>query len=197
MKVLNVFAHADDEVIFGWPYTFESCENHLLTISSHKDREVKHPLYSVASELGISDVRFLDIDTNFSLLPRRYVDIKFLDAVYIIKSELDIAISEVKPDFIFTHNPYGEYGHPDHRLIFDIVARTNYPIRYTDILEEGYCHLGGKPKYMDVFFKNKVGHRKLDYELFEKCREIYKSYNSWTWKDNVSRECNIYESNSR
>ena len=50
-------------------------------------------------------------------------------------------------DFVFTHNPMGEYGHIDHKMIFELMYnRVDKPLLITDLLQSGEQATGGEVK---------------------------------------------------
>ncbi len=85
-------------------------------------------------------------------------------------------------DCVFTHNPWGEYGHPDHAQVFRAVDAIrgrqgfellvdDYRTRYTDDLREQLLP-GFTDDVLDVA---------IDHALCETVRDAYIARGIWTW----------------
>jgi len=125
VKVLMVMAHCDDEVVFGWPM-LQSKEYEIeLLVCSHKADRKKRCL-DMCNHLQIK-ANVLDFPCGFySMETKDSTRKKFLE--HIIRE-----VSKKEFDFIFTHNPWGEYGHDDHRLLSAILFQKYTNIITTDI----------------------------------------------------------------
>lgn len=144
-----VLAHPDDEVIFGWPVFFGPYERKLVICSSDENNPKRqwcaHRKNALKEVCEHENVEFecLPHDSGFySITGRKGKLAAFCDDV---ASRL-----EGDHDVVFTHNPVGEYGHADHKLLFDIViSRSNKPVWYTDIcVKTGWPGSGEIPKRM-------------------------------------------------
>ena len=82
------------------------------------------------------------------------------------------------------------------KILFNMTTQVcDSPILITDIKIESNW-----PLYQDdskaierLYYKNKVGNFRLNEELFLYCKELYKQAGVWTWKRDISKECNVYE----
>lgn len=206
MKILAVLAHPDDEVIFGWPIIQQLKGNDIYLITAGHNRN-KYPkaeeaLKQVCLVNDIFLVQGNRAETNFYRLPPRYADFTlpmFNDAT---TSMIAMALSQFQPDYIFTHNPMGEYGHGDHKLLFNLVASFDYPVLTTDICFYNKCHnsYNSMPRiYRDYMYeparkKTTPIHCVLDIDWYERMKMIYEQHNSWSWGGHEPiRECNLYK----
>ena len=105
---LMIIAHPDDELIFGGVeliYYGEDYKVVCVTNPKNKDRVLEFE--KVMKRLKICSWEMLD-----------YKDTLYPTQTYY---KLDDIINSRKWDKIVTHNPVGEYGHPQHKLIHDRV----------------------------------------------------------------------------
>lgn len=173
-KVLCVFSHPDDELIFGWPiFQEKQIEKHLICVVGGEKR--LKSLNSVSKELGFT-WECLDIEDMQVEKHKEQID-----------KYLTLSIMKFNPDFIFTHNPYGEYNHPDHKVVFETVFNNNFAknIIITNLL---YSIKSSKWDRISLIPNEYLKY----YEYFlckcfdnKKCSElsyIYKKNNVWTWK---------------
>ena len=175
-----VMAHPDDEVIFGWPVLKET--NKILICSSDLDnpkrmwcKNRKIALMEVCSELGIK-YECLNYNSEFYRLPTRDETLK----------RMANDIQRRVGDKVFTHNPWGEYGHIDHIIINQIV-----PGHCSDILIDSNW-LPVRRHGLGRLIKK----AEWDEAIYQKLKKIYVRHGCWTWNREPVREANIYENNN-
>jgi len=214
-KALMVMAHPDDEVIFGWPIFFdENIEKTLLICSTDRKNPERqwcaHRVNVLANICQEENVLLYGIDNNSSFYrtaTRRPPGVPQTiegDASAPYRSMNQLIINTVLEmeddyDFIFTHNPYGEYGHVDHILLFDLMLKNvNIPIVFTDIIQlsnwAGYETEKCKESISwKIYYNNKISEHVINEEKYEKYKKIYEKYNCWTWDRETVKKCNLYE----
>ena len=204
MKILTILAHPDDEILWGWPVMQLPGKKYLVTIASNNERYGKNAI-EAAKEFCIQNntafYRSLFTDTNFYRLPLRSdIAPTLVDMKEYIDRFLLAVLRSLKPDIVFTHNPFGEYGHGDHKLVFDLVCRQSYisKIWFTDICLWNKSHISSEniPAYIwNAFYKDaKVGDKSiLDDKWFEANKKIYTDRKAWSWNNPIAKECKIYE----
>lgn len=113
---LMIVAHPDDELIWGGKEIIED-DYVVVCLTCGKNRvrnkEFKHVLSVTKDEyvfLNFKDERFMDIDHE-----NRKIDN--------LDKELKRIINCKDWKKIVTHNPEGEYGHPQHKLVNRIVTK--------------------------------------------------------------------------
>ena len=196
MKVLMVLAHADDELIFGWPILQDkSIEKEILICSSDLNNPErkwcshrKEVLFSICKELNIN-CSCLDYNSAFYKVNARDESLKRLC--------LDIKdnIKKFDFDYIFTHNPMGEYGMMDHILVNHIVMSMNIPIMFTDIyLTNNWSHYNEIPqRFKNLYYQNHISNHKLDINFYNRVKNIYMNSKVWTWNQEPIKQCGVYE----
>ena len=172
-------AHPDDEVIFGWPVLHQTEKIIILSTDRFNPKrpfcvERQTALEDVCAELKIPYESYPN-DSEFYRLPTR-----------------DESLKQMFPDInigwggqVFTHNPWGEYGHIDHILVNQVYGRGAH---CSDILIDSNwlpIHRHGLGR--------KICTAKWDEALYRKLEEIYRAYNVWTWNRPPVKEASIYE----
>ena len=173
-------AHPDDEIIFGWPVIKETnkiliCSSDYYNPSREWCKNRKFALEEVCKELNI-EFECLDYDSEFYRLPTRDETLK----------KMAEDVRRRVTDKVFTHNPWGEYGHLDHIIIGQIVKG-----HCSDILIESNW-LPVRKHGLGKFVKKAV----WDQELYDKIKSIYVKHNCWTWDREPVKEANIYENSN-
>ncbi len=142
-----VVAHADDEIIFGFPVIKEAKK--IVCFSLPKNHSLD-ALMEVRDLLGVELV-------SLGRKPRTPLDPR------------DI-LKHVDGD-VYTHNEWGEYGHPDHVRLNHIMRNSDKEV-YTNDIAIGIDKVSQGDIIKEV---------KNDLELYQKIKNIYDKYNAWTW----------------
>lgn len=92
----------------------------------------------------------------------------------------------LKPDMnVFTHNPWGEYGHEDHIQVFRVVDRLRREIGFRQWMTN-YCTERSLPLAMR-YFDNKIREHiqlPVDTGYTEQVADVFRRNGCWTWADN-------------
>ena len=184
-----IVAHPDDEIIFGFG-VIKQAKRIICCVSDgnqdlpkctswHRSWMYRQAaLEEVGKLLGIEIIN-LCYNSEFSRLPSEEIT-KLTDKISaLIKDE----------EVIFTHNAWGEYGHPDHILVHDIIKKTGKKILTTDIMLDSDFTGFRKYKILEPEICQVVTN---DQELHLKCQSIYKKYKCWTWGNNIIESTKIY-----
>lgn len=200
-KVLGIFCHPDDEILAGWPvFQLNAYERYLMICCDdfyRKGPSRREALRRVCKQEGITLIRTLSENNNFYSLPTRRAAGLLTDSINRIIGAMERCIRNIKPDYIITHNPVGEYGHGSHRLLFELVSQNIFAenILITDICEESnHRSHNGIPKFVyDTVYKDKlIGIKHLDSDFYNRCKEVYDKYQAWTWSKEPVSECGLY-----
>ena len=197
-SVTMVMAHPDDEILWGWPVFFDkSYDVEILMCSSdanNPEREwCKHrkkPLEELCETYQVP-LTCLDYNSGFYKTASRQSDPPLISDIY-----YDIAkrVSEIKTDYIFSHNPLGEYGHFDHRLLFNIcLENSNVPILITDMsMKTNWPSYYEIPNNLKMFYQRKLYDTKIPIEEYERARKLYLDAGVWTWSRGHIDSCQVF-----
>lgn len=187
-NITYLIAHPDDEVIFGSVLLSRAkkiicCSSDLNNPERQWCKDRKLALQEIG-KLFEAEIICLDYNSEFYRLPTRSGELnKLVDTVLELIN---------KEEFIFTHNPWGEYGHLDHILVHQIARASGRLLAWTDIcLEAGWWNC--RPNLIG----EKVESCEVDSVVYNKCKKIYDKYGCWTWSKESVWRFNIYESHQR
>lgn len=175
-----LIAHPDDELIFCWPVLKDAKK--IVCASSDKNnpqrqwcRERRTCLEEVGRLIG-SEVVCLDYDSEFYRLPHRTGELKRLAA---------LLLAEIAGP-VFTHNPWGEYGHMDHILLHQIACQSGREVWCSDTaIEVDWLPIRRKSTGFPLAYR--------DAELFAELRAAYDAKGCWTWSFDVPNECGVFQ----
>lgn len=188
-----LMAHCDDEIICGWPiFQNKNIKKKIIIVSSDLKNNQRlwcsHRKF-VFRELCKSfeiEQECMDYDSEFSI---NIKEKKLLE-----KNIIDI-LEKDKFDFIYTHNFFGEYFHPDHIFLFNLIIQkyknkiiisdidyTNTKNRFEK--KNKIINQNEKIKY----FNKKILNVDLNSNIFINVREYYKSFNVWTWRNDLTQK---------
>ena len=89
------------------------------------------------------------------------------------------------PDMnVFTHNPWGEYGHEEHVQLFRVLDRLRSQIGFK-LWMSNYCTNRSLPLAMRYFPASSAPYLRLpaDKTFANKVADVYKKHDCWTWSD--------------
>lgn len=190
-KVLGIFCHPDDEVLAGWPiFQSDEYEKYLLILCNDVERKGigrLRALEEACKTANITLIGALAEDNNFYALPTRRADYLLSHAIFRINNAIEQALEDIKPNYVFTHNPVGGYGHGSHRLCFELVSQHPLVERviFTDMCEKSNHRSSAqipfsvREAYYVEQFNTAI--KILDVNFYNRMKAIYDKYNAWTW----------------
>lgn len=187
-KCLLVYAHCDDELLWGHPWLLDrSLERSVLICCSDRlnparqsYRRGEEALAAVCADVGVTEHRVLsDYFSEFYRLRTRGAGDGPLLKDWWRDAQAAVREMMVGCDFIVSHNPWGEYGHLDHVLVRRMVIETEgSPVLHwttarveTSTWPVGQHSLQGHYRWFTG----------TDHDEFSRLKEHYVSRDCWTW----------------
>jgi len=181
-----VVAHPDDEVLWCSSIVAEAKQVIICfadTTTSRKVSEGRRKLACVAPRnyvlLGISEATYIGVNrAGMILVEEREMRDR--------ENELERAIKGVLTSRkVFTHNPWGEYGHPEHRQVHRIMHKICQDSGY-ELNVFGYYNRNTfkqRHLYTDLLREGESRKEKTDMKLFQRMKVLYQELGCWTWNE--------------
>jgi hypothetical protein len=191
-----IVAHPDDEVIF-FSSILKSASKIIFCFDQSQDKIVNLGRRTIKKSFPLKNACFLNIkEANiFNEANWKYPEKKSNDFIlnknrfayrknYLkLKSYLLKIIT--KGDTIYTHNPWGEYGHEDHVLVFNVIKSLKIKFQLSIFVNN---YVSNKSyNFMRVnqhLLSNTVQNKTIDKKLVDKLKKFYISNLCWTFDDN-------------
>ena len=196
-KIVMVLAHPDDEIIFGWPiFQMEGLKKEVLICTSDKHNKErkwckhrKKPLFEICEHFDVP-VTCLDYNSEFYKMNTR--DESLTHMYQDVLSHLN----KMDYDFVFTHNPMGEYGHLDHTHIFQLLlTHVKCPLLYTDIcININWPSFDAIPeRYRQMYYTQPVfENMSYNKDVYDYCESVYRNHDVWTWSRPPVERCSLF-----
>jgi LmbE family N-acetylglucosaminyl deacetylase len=195
-RILMVFAHCDDELVCGWPILQNpKIAKSLIIATSDRFNSKRiwcgHRQYVTQDLSKMLGIKFRALNYDSGLIHLNNRDGSLLEAERAILS----AVHDFEFDYIFTHNPHGEYGHLDHVFLSNLLFRSiKSPLLITDItMESDWTEI--KPttdRYSRTYYHTQVSTVNLNSDFYRKVVNYYKSRKVWTWSQEPAPSANIF-----
>ena len=135
-----------------------------------------------------AEVKSLDYPSEFYRLPTRDDAFTLSDFIRVVASK----VQALGPfDVVFTHNMVGEYGHLDHKLIWDIAFHLGHPLWITNIFIPSNWVPWQQSPVSSLDYPKWVS--ELDVAFYDRCESVYRRHNAWTWNKEAVTHCAVYE----
>ena len=191
-KVLILMSHPDDEVAFGWPILQDpAIDKEVLICAANQFRneagnltDGSKALMGLCDSLGVR-CRCLGFEGRFSLADPML-------SGYFAQHIVSVA-SATSCDVIYTHNPWGESGHPDHRAVSMAALHTEKPVAWSDMcIKTGAWPTPIAPRLRRAWLKGDGEQKVLDIAWYDACKRFYDDNGSWTWPFPAVESCRTY-----
>lgn len=199
-KILSIFAHREDHVVFGWPVLQNAGDKTKVSLLTCVNEYCEVIKTSCILE-NIKYVGNCGLKNGFASPHSNILKNKFLPNNYdYLKDEISAAIKKVKPDLLFCHNPIGEYGHYDHRMVFEVVFNEfTLPTIITDITAKSsyYQYHDKIPQMFEHFYRGHIEDVEPDTRYYERNKLLFEKNNLWTNNQNLNvpiypKKCGLY-----
>ena len=190
-----VVAHPDDEVIF-FSSVLKSSSKTIICFNESEDKIVNEGREKIKNQLPYTRPSFLNLkeanvfnsaDWSFPKSDQRGLVIKKNKINYKKNfSKLKLHLSKLINigDIIYTHNPWGEYGHEEHvqvfKAIYDLKKKFKLKIYFNGYVSNKSYSLMLKHKNLISNIKQK---KRTDKKFIEQIKKIYILNNCWTFDE--------------
>ena len=200
MKLKNksfkiIIAHPDDEILF-FNSIITSANRIVICYGPSNSEVVTTGRETLKLSYPFGNVKFLDIPESnvydsLTFKNRRIIregvsvhkdSISYASKFDILREQLRFEL--VKGDTVFTHNPWGEYGHPEHVQVFSAVSSLidefNLEVFVNGYVSDKTFEFMSK-RYSLLSSESFVA--QPNDELGQKVKKIYRTNNCWTWSN--------------
>lgn len=132
--------------------------------STHKEKHFKFPIKRPYGLLPFSAPRWLAYKANYQFLVER--------------------LKTVVPNYrtVFTHNPWGEYGHEEHVQVYRVLKALQQDYKFTLFFDN---YVSGKSMALakDYLFRQQFPffERKTNEAFYTRMKGLYQQHKCWTW----------------
>ncbi|WP_445166915.1 PIG-L family deacetylase [Mycolicibacterium sp. Dal123E01] len=195
-NAVMVVAHPDDEILW-FSSILNQCKGVIVCFGpSVNSRETwDEGRAALIKEYPLAKVRFLNLrqsdafeaanwnkpkESASGLRVRRGANSRYAKNAEELLRLLEVELQN--ESVVFTHNPWGEYGHEEHVQVFRILARLQQTIDF-DLYVNGY--VGNRsiklmPKCLHLLQSDPFV-RKTDTALASQLKDAYVENDCWTW----------------
>lgn len=184
MNDLAVFmSHPDDEIIFGWPVMQDHFDGVKLIFGSATSE-------GAAAAKALWEPKGVEV----VCLPfaARFGNEELIAGF--CRSALE-AVNATGCATVYTHNPYGEYGHPDHKLLYEIACQSEAKwVIVSDMwVRRTFAPWAGiSDRTKRTWRRNRLSSCRLDLDWYETGKGHYQKHGAWTWSGEPIEECSLY-----
>jgi len=108
-----------------------------------------------------------------------------------VVNALTTYLTEAQPTTVFTHNPWGEYGHEDHIQIYRALEMLQASFGF-QLLVSCYSHSKTLMKLEINKLSNTFYIGQPNLQIYQQVKQLYLDNDVWTWHDNYVPPKNEY-----
>ena len=198
LKYKVIVAHPDDEIVFC-SSVIKDASKVVICFGPCADKVVTKGREHLESQLPLNNILFLGIAESMVLNSARWErpvicregiavgknDIAYRQNYDRLKDQLGQILH--RGETIYTHNPWGEYGHEEHVQVFRAIMELSSDLNLTVFVN---CYVSNK-SYLLMSQEQHLlsGEAHLgtpDENLCASIKNIYQANQCWTWHDEYS-----------
>ncbi|WP_299325999.1 PIG-L family deacetylase [uncultured Maribacter sp.] len=131
--LMAIFAHPDDEIVISpmlYKYQKEGVNIHLVIVTDGRNGVTPHAnipagdvLAKTRSEEALCVTKTLGINSPIFL---NYIDgdLALKENINSLDEKIDSLFTKYRPNTVISFGPGGQYGHPDHRIVSNVVSEV-------------------------------------------------------------------------
>jgi LmbE family N-acetylglucosaminyl deacetylase len=190
-----VVCHPDDEILWFASIIghissviIAFLENRFSSVTQGRIRSLAaHPKPGVVC-LGLAEARVFGLDKPGSKLAPYGIEISNPELSILYQANYDRLVDLLRPLLkdrrnVFTHSPWGEYGHPEHIQMYCAVSRLQQDLGFRLWFPNYVSRRAGRLRSALGSSVRVVEDAKLptDLELTRRIQQLYVQNNCWTW----------------
>ena len=195
MKRILIVAHPDDEILF-FSSILENIEKVIVCFSGSKSKVITDGREALKSQYPLSNIEWLNLDESDvygasdwkkPVIADRGIRVSRDEVSYRETFDNLIEIFKIKLisyDVVYTHNPWGEYGHEEHVSVFNAVLNS---VRGYDKKVFVSCYLSDRSQKLFLMQSHlllgEIQSGIIPKELCARLKRLYIDCNCWTWDD--------------
>ncbi len=132
-SLMVIFAHPDDEIVISpilSKYANEDVTIHSVIVTDGSNGVTPHANIPAGDALAkVRSKEALCVTKNLGIDPPIFLnymdgDLALKENIYTLDDKIDSLFTKYQPDVVITFGPGGQYGHPDHRIVSNIVTEV-------------------------------------------------------------------------
>ncbi len=193
MKRIIIVAHPDDEILF-FSSLLKTVDKIVVCFGPSKNQTLSKGREKLKSQYPLSSVQWLDIHQSDTYLSSNWNNPVVTDAGLKVfrnqekyrenfKKIIDKLESIIDQyDVIYTHNPWGEYGHEEHVSVFkavcSLIREKDKSVYVSSYMSDRSSILFNIQKQL---LESDIIIGKIPQDLCIKIKDLYINTESWTW----------------
>lgn len=195
MKTIVVVAHPDDEILF-FSSLLNQADKVIVCFGPCKDQTVSQGREALQNQYPLSNVEWLNIQESDTFLSANWQNPKITDVGLSVRrnqrqyqQNFNNLVKTLKStllgcDQVYTHNPWGEYGHEEHISVFKAVCSaikgTDTKVYVSSYISDRSTPLFNAQKYL---LKSPIITAKIPQKLCKQIKDLYITTECWTWDE--------------
>lgn len=196
-KKILIVAHPDDELIF-FSSILQTVDKIVVCFGkSFEDNNITNGRKILQKSYPLKNVEWLNLDESDTYLSSNWnKPFPTVEGLKVNRNKFryqnlyyelcDIFKSKLEPyDIIYTHNPWGEYGHEEHISVFNSVQKSING-NNKKLFVSCYASDRSEKLYLQKkhFLNGEIQKETVPKKLCLEIKNLYVRCNCWTWDDN-------------
>jgi LmbE family N-acetylglucosaminyl deacetylase len=195
-KKVLIVAHPDDEIIF-FSSILKIVDKIIVCFGTSSDNTITEGRKLLQIHYPFQNIEWLNLDETDTYLASNWnKPIPTVNGVKVNRNKskynnmydqlCDIFKKKLAPyDIVYTHNPWGEYGHEEHVSVFNSVQNSIFGCNKKLFVS---CYVSDRSEKLYLkqkhILKGETQQGIISKKFCAEIKNLYIKYNCWTWDDN-------------